>query len=176
MISNFAVNEGTTANDEIIASDLHDTIRADSGNDIIHGKKGNDTIYGGEGSDTYIFNLGDGSDKIIETASSESDIDEINFQSGISADSLWFSQKENNLLINLLETEDSIEVQDWFVSNEAKIEKLSLDNGLEIDSVNINLLVDAMSSFAPPVQGEVVLTAEEQNQINQIVTSHWQAT
>ncbi|MDE6698791.1 MAG: calcium-binding protein, partial [Lachnospiraceae bacterium] len=42
----------------------NDTLNAGAGDDIIIGGKGNDVLNGGSGADTYIFNIGDGEDRI----------------------------------------------------------------------------------------------------------------
>ena len=70
---------GTTENDELLGK---------SGNDTLIGDKGDDFLQGGPGDDTYIFNLGDGSDTIIDTGG----IDTIKFGEGISKDDLIVSR------------------------------------------------------------------------------------
>jgi hypothetical protein len=45
-----------------------DTLNGNNLDNVIVGGKGNDNLYGGNGNDTYIFNRGDGSDIITDTA------------------------------------------------------------------------------------------------------------
>ncbi|MEM8623278.1 MAG: calcium-binding protein [Pseudomonadota bacterium] len=46
------------------ATDGNDIITASAGSDRLEGGLGNDTLHGREGNDTYVFNHGDGQDKI----------------------------------------------------------------------------------------------------------------
>lgn len=82
----------------------------DRGNDIIRGEKGNDVIYSVKGNDTYIFNLGDGQDKIYDSDGT----DIIYFGKGISKDMLSVVKDNNDLIINIKNTKDSITVKDYF--------------------------------------------------------------
>jgi Ca2+-binding RTX toxin-like protein len=57
---------GTGVTDRIDGKGGNDTLIGQNGSDTLTGGTGNDVLEGGEGSDTYVFNLGDGSDRIIE--------------------------------------------------------------------------------------------------------------
>lgn len=64
----------------IIGSTQNDTISGDKGNDILNGAAGDDTIIGGvdsdtlsggEGADVFVYNAGDGNDKITDYTSED---------------------------------------------------------------------------------------------------------
>ncbi|MHB1076707.1 beta strand repeat-containing protein [Thiobacillus sp.] len=44
-----------------------DTLNGGAGNDTLNGGGGDDILNGGAGNDTYVYNLGDGADKIIDS-------------------------------------------------------------------------------------------------------------
>lgn len=125
-----------TGNDEIFGGKGDDTLFADDGNDTINGGEGNDTIYAGTGndtikggagndfingttgSDTYLFNLGDGSDTIIDTSAyGSSDIDTLVFGTGITKENLQIIRDNYDLLLQVNDN-DSIRVKYWFGSDQ----------------------------------------------------------
>ena len=57
---------GTSEDDSINGGAGKDTIIAGDGNDTINGGKGNDSLVGGDGADVFIYNKGDGNDKIVD--------------------------------------------------------------------------------------------------------------
>ncbi len=61
------IRTGAT-DDTIFAGAGNDTVNAGAGNDLILGQKGNDFLVGGAGQDRYVFNTGDGTDTISDTA------------------------------------------------------------------------------------------------------------
>ncbi|MCF7821714.1 MAG: VCBS domain-containing protein [Mariprofundaceae bacterium] len=58
---------GGLRNDTLDGGSGNDTIDGSYDDDVLTGGLGNDTLIGGEGSDVYVYNLGDGSDTIIDT-------------------------------------------------------------------------------------------------------------
>ena len=55
---------GGTGNDSIEGGGGNDVIFGGFGNDLISGDEGNDTMNGGAGRDTFVFDTGDGDDRI----------------------------------------------------------------------------------------------------------------
>jgi Ca2+-binding RTX toxin-like protein len=75
------------AADEQFAGGLgDDRLFGGAGDDILAGNEGNDTLDGGEGSDRYVFNIGDGIDRIFDSGNFGSDV--IGFGPGIAPESL----------------------------------------------------------------------------------------
>ena len=73
-----------------------DVIFARAGKDVLDGRAGNDILQGGDGDDSYLFSLGDGVDKLIDTAGISTlrfaaNIDLANIVcTRIEVDSAWF--------------------------------------------------------------------------------------
>ena len=59
---------GTFADDRMNGFGGSESLSGQAGNDILEGGTGNDLLSGGEGEDTYIFQLGDGFDRIEDDA------------------------------------------------------------------------------------------------------------
>ena len=66
------------------------------------------------GDDTFVFNLGDGQDTIIE----HQGVDTLYFGPNITWEDLTFTQSENDMVISINDTTDSITVKDWFAADE----------------------------------------------------------
>ena len=79
---------GTSYDDIIYGNRGNDTINGESGNDILIGGKGNDNLSGGNGNDTYIWNFGDGFDRVTDTAGNNI----IQFGEGITLENLTFER------------------------------------------------------------------------------------
>lgn len=63
-----SVLSGGYGNDLLIGGRGDDELSGDWGNDTFIGGAGNDVVAGGQGNDTYVYNLGDGADIIIDSA------------------------------------------------------------------------------------------------------------
>ena len=90
-ISNNLVGGG--GNDLIISSYQEYTSTVGT-TDILNGGVGNDVLNGGIGSDTYLYNIGDGSDVILEKFDGDASSIELNtlrFGAGISREDVHFS-------------------------------------------------------------------------------------
>ena len=57
---------GNKQANEIIGTGQKDYIDGGAGADIITGGKGNDSLFGGDGADEFVWNKGDGNDKILD--------------------------------------------------------------------------------------------------------------
>ncbi|WP_323690456.1 calcium-binding protein [Rhizobium sp. AN95] len=104
-IKNALVARATDRNsDYIVGSSQADVLNGSAGNDRIYGYNDKDQIRGGAGDDvliggwhddTYYYDLGDGSDVIIE-GYGYGDIDKLIFGTGISLSNLSYSQDPNS--------------------------------------------------------------------------------
>ncbi len=96
----------------------NDSIYASSGDDIITGGEGNDVLNGGSGNDTYVFNVGDGQDKI----SDDKGANKIKFGAGISESNLQLIRRSAYAIDIVLVDEngtptgDQVKVENMFYS------------------------------------------------------------
>ncbi len=156
---------GTSGRDNIITGGGSNRVYAGDGNDIIDatgkgsnesghqnlivGGKGDDVITGGNGDDTYVWNLGDGFDRITDSGISSNN-DRIRFGEGITLDDLSFRNDNGSLIINVDGDEtQGMMVKNHFSGSNNKIEYLEFANGSEVSVDNALQLVQALSSFSP---------------------------
>lgn len=85
---------GTDGNDSITGTNVGDRITALAGDDTLAGGHGDDQLIGGLGSDTYLFNIGDGSDTIVDAVLLGSG-NRIQLGAGINQHDLIFEQDES---------------------------------------------------------------------------------
>jgi len=98
---------GTPGNDHLIG-----TFRSDT----LDGGAGDDLLEGGDGSDIYIFGRGYGHDEIREnlTEANLGEDDELRFGPGITLADLGFVRSGNDLLITILDTDDTLKITGQF--------------------------------------------------------------
>ena len=132
--------------ERITLSDKGDTVYGMGGDDIITGSTnadtfcggaGNDTIKGGAGNDVYIWNLGDGFDRLSESIGASSaggGYDKIVFGPGITAQDLTFRQDYNDLIINVKGDEtQGMSIQWHFNGENNQIETIEFADGSTMD-------------------------------------------
>jgi len=101
--SNSDYIHGTDGADSLDGLGGNDTLEGLEGADTLTGGTGNDVLYGDGGNDVYVFNVGDGQDRIWEYSESSTEEDEIRLGVGISpADvTVRFSSNLTDLILTL---------------------------------------------------------------------------
>ncbi len=135
---------GGEGNDTLYGEGESDVLYGDDGNDILDGGEGNDTLYGGAGDDTYIFGRGGDCDVVYDTQG-----DNALFVTQADYDNLWLKQNGNDLDVSILGTQDCVTIKDWFSNENARLTHIETQGHI-IQQSDVNLLVQAMSSFSKP--------------------------
>jgi Ca2+-binding RTX toxin-like protein len=154
-----------------------DTITAVGLADTLEGGAGNDTLNGSHQANTYRFNHGDGSDVITDSGthstSNSTYIDRIQFGEDILEEDVWLSRSGNHLLIDLMDDGGQMRVSNWYSSPSNRIEEFHLADGQRLLAAQVDLLVQAMASFAPPAMGQTTLTPEQQASLAPVIAANW---
>lgn len=175
---------GGAGNDTIISNSTYAaTYDGEEGDDIIQGGSGNERLIGGKGNDTYRFQLGGGQDVIDNQYQLKTDFDQLQFGEGINANQLWFERTGDDLKVSIIGTNDSItvenwygEVHDWYYNYQDmthQLDQFTLSDGRALVASQVDSLVQAMASFAPPVPGQTVLPDAYQSTLNSVIASSW---
>jgi Ca2+-binding RTX toxin-like protein len=163
---NIARIEGGAGNDQITGG---------QGNDIIVGGSGADNLSGGLGNDTYILGRGDGTDTIVENDATVGNTDVAQFLSGIAVDQIWFRKSSNNLEVSIIGTSDKLVVRDWYLDSAYRVEQFqTADDAKTLLDSNVQNLVNAMASFAPPAAGQTTLPTNYQDALAGVIAANWQ--
>ena len=154
---------GSRGNDTLSGGSGNDWLYDEAGSDLLLGGEGNDylqghgTLHGGTGNDilsassqygqqpgdTYLFNLGDGADTIAEYDQA----DTVNFLHLRATDTLVFGPgilptdiqraRSGNHLVFSINATDRLTLQDWFTSDEYRIERFVFDDGTLWSSADV---------------------------------------
>jgi len=151
------------------------TILGNSGANSLSGGRGKDTLQGGKGNDTYVTGRGYGVDTVIENDATAGINDVVQFLSGVAADQIWFQKVGNNLEASIIGTSDKMVAKDWYLGTAYHVEqfKTADDTRTLLDS-NVENLVNAMASFAPPAAGQTSLPTNYQDALAGVIAANWQ--
>ena len=114
---------GTNTTDRISGLGGDDTLIAGAGDDILAGGTGNDILQGGAGNDTYLFNLGDGQDRVADGANAVGNA--VQFGTGITAGNTQFFQQGADLLVKYGTQGDTILIQNFVPNGLASAQAIS---------------------------------------------------
>ncbi len=142
--------DGSGANEVVIGADTGATLNGGAGNDLVLGSDGDDTLsggsgtdvlYGGKGNDTYIFNLGDGSDTVVESDGANG-TDVLQFGAGIAMGDLDIYVDGDKLVFAHLNGSDKLSIANWFnsISDSAhRLDAVRFADGtlLQLDAVQL---------------------------------------
>ncbi len=138
---------GDDDNDMLFGSEGDDYLSGGAGNDILWGSEGEDTMEGGEGSDTYFFCRGDGNDTIISRGNQAGDADTVKLAKDIAAADIALQRNNQDLVITIVGTSDSLRIRDYYVQGSNTIKYLMTHDRKEISLTSVNLLIDTMAAF-----------------------------
>ena len=158
LIEDFTSGYGNR-NSRLSGSETDDQLYGYSGDDILDGGAGNDHLYGGYGNDTYIFGRGYGQDVINEQGTNSSN-DRILFDNSISINDLTISRDNNDIVISVKDSNDSLRLLNQYSDSWYKVELLEFADGT-IAEINNELL-----DFNVLIEGEAQNTEEEILQSN----------
>lgn len=170
---------GDTGNDILLGGAGDDVITGGSGDDYIIGDLGNDTYIAGSGYDIYKFGYGDGQDTYEgnnEKSASGSDV--FLLEDDVKKEAIWFERVDNNLVMRLLGSKDSITFSAWYNSNETNNHIMGFQSGDELLRFgDINQLVSAMAAFEPNDGSTAygIRTSELPESIQLAVNTAWKA-
>ncbi|WP_020484135.1 beta strand repeat-containing protein [Methylomonas sp. MK1] len=106
--------DGGAGNDILRGGDGNDVLIGGAGNDSLTGGGANDVLMGGAGSDTYYFDRGFGQDTINSYDLTVGKIDAVEFSSGILPSEVGVSRIDNDLILSLAGTSDTLTIQHYF--------------------------------------------------------------
>ena len=151
---------GDNSNNILSGAAGNDRLFGQLGNDTLIGGAGNDDLYGDGGDDTYVFNLGDGHDRIVDSASStygSNGFDTLRFGAGIRPTDLVFTRNTENpdvlipapeagsLLVEIAGTSDSIRIyRQYAIRDDVSqgIDRFEFADGTVLNRAQIDQLVN----------------------------------
>jgi hypothetical protein len=98
------------------------------------------------------------------------------FGSGITDQSLWFTQSGNNLVIALIGTSETVTVHNWFSGSGDRADDVILSNGYQLTNAQVAGLVTAMASYQsanPSFNPASASTLPSDTTLQAAVTTAW---
>jgi VCBS repeat-containing protein len=127
------------------------SVTGNSGANTLAGGAGSDVLAGGAGNDTYVFQRGDGADRVIDAQGS----DVLRIGGGLTAADLEATRSGDDLVISVTGSGDSITLVGW-LAQEQGVGTIVFDNGSTLDWAGIEEL-----AHNPPVANADALTVQE---------------
>jgi Ca2+-binding RTX toxin-like protein len=129
----------TSGNDTIYGDYTANTLSGGAGNDSLYGREGNDQLsgdtgndilQGGAGNDTYLFNLGDGQDRISD-AGEGSDLDTVQFGAGITTNNVTVTLADagRDIVLTINGTSDVVTLDDRVTGSWNSADQVRFNDG-----------------------------------------------
>ena len=80
----------------------------------------------------------------------------------------------SDLEVSVIGTADRATVQSWYLGNQYHVETLRTSDGKVLLDSQVQNLVQAMASFAPPAAGQTTLNASQQEALAPLIAANWQ--
>ena len=164
------VTTATTGSDYIVGYDAADSLSGGAGNDTLLGNAGNDTLeggaggdllYGGQGSDTYRFQLGSGSDLIINRDGlGGPSTDTLELGAGISSANITVTNYGESLRIAVNGTSDQVTIDQYFQ-----------DDGLGPDGLGTIRFADSSTLSLTTIKGLVLTSTSGDDYLSGFATN-----
>ncbi|WP_252381113.1 Ig-like domain-containing protein [Desulfovulcanus ferrireducens] len=154
---------GGGGNDYLDGSHGADTLAGGGGNDFLEGGLGDDILQGGAGDDRYVFQLGDGNDRIVDDLGQNT----LYVGSGLTEFDLKADRVGNDMFVQVLGTTDTFVLADGFLQTGEGLNTMEFDDGTVLDRTGIEMLMNR-----PPVANLDQITAYEDGGPLVFSTSH----
>ena len=172
-ISGRALGDSLSGVENLVGSAFNDQLTGDAAANILNGGAGNDTLSGGAGGDTYLLGRGTGQDSVIESDATAGALDVAQWDSAVSSSQLWFTRAGSDLQVSVIGTSDRLTVQNWYSGSANQIEQFKAGDGKTLLNTQVNALVNAMATFAPPPAGQTTLGASYQTALSATLAANW---
>ena len=163
---------GYGGDDALFGGDGQDRIFGNGGQDVLVGGHGDDRLYGGTGDDLYRFERGFGRDTIVDESGGS---DTVRFGHRFGRDQLWFEHVDDDLLVNVLDSDEQLTIDNWYAENADTIERFELASGEVLLHSQVELLVEAMAAFDVPESTDADYNRQVKERIEPLLSSTWQS-
>lgn len=166
---------GNTLDNALTGNAANNSLSGNAGADTLDGGAGTDTLNGGTGNDTYLLGRGYGADTVVENDATAGNTDIAKFLAGVAQDQVWFLRSGNNLEASIIGTTDAFILKDWYLGTQYRAEQFKTTDGNKtLLEANVQNLVNAMASFAPPAMGQTTLPPDYQTALAPVIAANWQ--
>jgi hypothetical protein len=76
--------------------------------------------------------------------------------------------------VSIIGTTDKFTLSNWYLGNQYRVEQFKTSDGKTLLDSQVQNLVQAMASFAPPPVGQTTLTTAQQTALTPVIAANWQ--
>jgi hypothetical protein len=80
---------------------------------------------------------------------------------------------DNDLQLTLIGTDDMLTVRNWYSDSAHRVDGFDLGSGKRLLEGQVDALVSAMASFAPPAPGQTSIPTAYQTALNPVIAANW---
>ncbi|WKB50836.1 calcium-binding protein [Eleftheria terrae] len=162
---------GNKFDNTLWGNDGANLLKGGEGNDTYRGRGGNDTLYDTSttSNDVYIWGRQGGADNVTDVGGT----DRLSILAGVTADQVWLRKNGNHLELSVIGTTDTLTVTNWYLNPANRLESFVLADQKALSAANVQKLVDAMASFAPPAGGQTTLPPNYQSSLGATIAANW---
>ena len=149
--------DGPQVSFTVTASDTlgDDILSGGAGNDTLISNGGTDSLSGGANNDTYVIGNTDGATVHAtihnDAVNDVTETDTMKLFSHLSPEDVWFQKQGADLIVKLLDGSNStITIADWYTSDTAKLDSITIDGGEHLDRSKVDQLVQEMANYGAP--------------------------
>lgn len=164
---------GNRSGNILLGTEGNDSLAGGAGDDLLAGGGGDDRLEGGAGNDIYLFGRSGGVDTVVEKDATAGNIDVLRFGADIADDQIWFRRVGSDLEVSLIGTGDKAIVNDWYKGTAYHVEQFQTADGKTLLDTQVENLVSAMASFAPPPPGQTTLPQNYQDALASTLAANW---
>lgn len=114
--------------------------------DTLDGCAGDDELSGGRGADTCLFGRGSGHDLLLDRDPDMGGADTLQFKPGVTAQDLMATRYQDDLVLRIAGTGDSVRLKDHFLPESAdRIEQIRFHNGTLLGADAVALMLAAQA-------------------------------
>ena len=117
--------------------------------------------------------MGDGRDTIKNNDTDSGSTDRLDV-TGINYDDLWLSRSGNNLLVDVVGSDDRVKVRGWFANDRQQLDAIYAGDRVLLRN-QVGLLVSAMASFDIPTGVGVVIPPDTRLALEPVLATVWEA-
>lgn len=116
-----------------------------------------------------MWGRGQGADTLTDAGGS----DRLDILAGVTESQVWLRRLGSNLELSVIGTTDRLTINGWYTSPSHRIESFKLADGQALLASQVQQLVDAMATFAPPAAGQTTLPANHAAALNPVIAPSW---
>ena len=168
-----------SAASKLTGNGLDNSITGNASGDFLSGGPGNDRLLGGRGADIYVYERGEGADRIIENDATSGVTDSLKFgtNTGIRAIDMVLSRSANDLRLAVGSTSDGVIVQDWYAGPAFQVETLQSGDGRLLVASRVDQLIQAMAGYSAKTGLDWAAAAVQRPaEVEAILAAYWQPT